>query len=43
MADFNQVEDAEVVVESLLDQVECVVTYVNLLADRLERQGYAEG
>jgi hypothetical protein len=42
-SDFNQVEDAEVMAEYLRDQVERVATWVNLLADRLEKQGYAEG
>ena len=40
---FNQVEDAEVMAEYLRGQVERVATYENLLADRLEKQGYAEG
>ena len=41
-SDFNQVEDAKVMAEYLPDQVERVATYVNLLADRLEKPGYAE-
>jgi hypothetical protein len=42
-SDFNQAEDAEVVAQYLCGQVDRVATYVNLLADRLEKQGYAQG